>query len=94
MQSMLTLNGVLVNTFVSPGGVSKKTGESFEARDKIQLLCDIPLQDGGTRKDLVSMTVESAADYRGREGEVMSLPVGTYASGRSVGFFVLRGITI
>lgn len=87
--SMLTLKGVLVNVYTKPA----KTTASYtvEEKDKIQLLADIPLENGQTRKDLVTLTVPSAKSYEGREGEEMSLPVGVMALAKNnLIFYVTR----
>jgi len=80
---MITLNGVLVNVFTQP-----KKGDRDE-KDKIQILGDIPVDGGGVRKDLLTITVPSASAYEGREGEFISVPVGAFAPAKgSIIFFM------
>ena len=43
-EPMFALSGQVLNVFVQAGGVSKKTGEEYEARDKVQLLGEMPLR--------------------------------------------------
>ena len=44
-EPMFTLCGQVANVFVQPGGTSKKTGEAFDPRDKVQILGQLPRLD-------------------------------------------------
>lgn len=90
-QPMFTLCGQVVNLYVQPGGVSKKSGEVFDPRDKVQILGHIPLQDGTTKLDLVTLNVEDAGLFKTAQGKTIRVPVGVYAVGKSVGFFIPQG---
>lgn len=87
---MLNLTGQVINVFNVAGGVNKK-GENYDARDKIQLLGELELPNGETKKELIDLTVENALQYDGLVGKVISLPVGVISSGRSVTFYVRKG---
>ena len=83
--SMITLNGILVNVYTQP-----KRGERDE-KDKIQILGDIPIENGGVRKDLITVTVEDARAYEGREGSEVSVPVGAFSPAKgTVIFYVAK----
>lgn len=88
---MFTLCGQVANVFVQPGGVSKKTGEAFDPRDKVQILGHVPLQGGGTKLDLVTLNVEDARIFQAAQGKTIRVPVGVYAIGKSVGYFIPQG---
>jgi hypothetical protein len=88
---MFTLCGRVVNSFVQPGGTSKKTGEVFDPRDKVQILGHVPLQDGGTKLDLVTLNVEDATLFKSALGKSIRVPVGVYAIGKTVGYFIPQG---
>jgi hypothetical protein len=90
-EPMFTLCGRVVNSFVQPGGTSKKTGEVFDPRDKVQILGHIPLQGGGTKLDLVTLNVEDARLFQAAQGKTVRVPVGVYAIGKSVGYFIPQG---
>lgn len=89
--AMLTLFGKVANVYVQPGGVSKKTGEAFDPRDKVQLLGQIPLPGGGYKFDLVTLSVEDARQYKPLVGKDIRVPVGVFAAGRSVTYFIPQG---
>lgn len=88
---MFTLCGQVANVFVQPGGVSKKSGEVFDPRDKVQILGHVPLQDGGTKLDLVTLNVEDATLFKSALGKNIRVPVGVYAIGKTVGYFIPQG---
>jgi hypothetical protein len=83
--SMISLTGVLVNVYKAPA-----RNDDEEAKDKIQILGDLLLKNGETKKDLVTVTVPDASEYQGREGEMITLPVGAFAPAKgSVIFYAL-----
>lgn len=90
-EPMFTLCGQVVNSFVQPGGTSKKTGEAFDPRDKVQILGHIPLQGGGSKLDLVTLNVEDARLFQAAQGKTVRVPVGVYAIGKAVGYFIPQG---
>lgn len=90
-EPMFTLCGTVMNVFVQPGGISKKTGESFDPRDKVQILGQIPLPEGGHKLDLVTLSVENGKVFEAVSGKVIRVPVGVYALNRSVAYFIPQG---
>lgn len=90
-EAMFTLCGQVAMVYVQPGGVSKKTGEAFDPRDKVQILGHVPLQGGGTKLDLVTLNVEDARIFQAAQGKTIRVPVGVYAIGKSVGYFIPQG---
>lgn len=89
---MFTMCGQVANVFVQPGGTSKKTGEAFDPRDKVQILGTIPLAEGGQKLELVTLNVEDATIFQGLVNKVVRVPVGFYAVGKSVGYYIPRGM--
>lgn len=90
-EAMFTLCGQVANVYVQPGGTSKKTGEAFDPRDKVQILGRIPLQGGGSKLDLVTLNVEDARLFQAAQGKTVRVPVGVYAIGKAVGYFIPQG---
>lgn len=90
-EAMFTLCGQVANVYVQPGGTSKKTGEAFDPRDKVQILGHIPLQGGGSKLDLVTLNVEDARLFQAAQGKTVRVPVGVYSVGKSVGYFIPQG---
>lgn len=88
---MFTLCGQVANVFIQPGGTSKKTGEIFDPRDKVQILGSIPLSTGGHKLELVTLNVEDATIFQSMVSKVVRVPVGFYTVGKSVGYFIPQG---
>lgn len=85
--SMLKLSGILVNTFRAPLRKAAEAGET--EKDKIQILGDVVLSNGDTRKDLITITVPDARKYSGSEGTEVSVGVGVFSPAKGqVVFFV------
>jgi hypothetical protein len=72
---MHLLKGKLLNIYHVPGGTNRQTGEQYKARDKIQLLDDMPTRSGETRYDVIELTVENPEDYRDFMGQEVTVPV-------------------
>lgn len=82
--SMIQLQGQLINTFVA----KNREGEE---KDKIQILGTIAQQNGESRYDLMTVTVQDARKYADLEGTEVTVPVGTFAPQKgTVIFFEAR----
>lgn len=90
-EAMFTLCGEVANVFVQPGGVSKKTGDVFDPRDKVQIIGRLPVSTGGHRLEIVTLNVEDARLYEQAIGKTIRVPVGVYAIRQSVGYFIPQG---
>ena len=90
-EAMFTLCGQVANVYVQPGGLSKKTGEVFDPRDKVQILGQLPLAAGGHKLELVTLNVEDARSFESIHGKTIRVPVGVYAIGKTVGYFIPQG---
>lgn len=89
---MLNLTGTVINVFTQQGGTNKK-GETFEDRDKVQLLGALDLPNGDIKNELVTLSVENYRDFSEFLNKKISIAVGAMAVGRSVVFYVAKGAT-
>lgn len=90
-EAMFTLCGQVANVYVQPGGVSKKTGEAFDPRDKVQILGELPQPDGSKRLDLVTLSVEDATIFKAALNKRVRVAVGFFSAGRNITFFIPKG---
>lgn len=90
-EAMFTLCGQVMNVYIQPGGVSKKTQEEYDPRDKVQIMGQLPLPTGGQRLELVTLNTEDARLFEQAVGKTVRVPVGFYAVGKSVGYFIPQG---
>ena len=75
--SMITLNGKLLNVYRAP--VPKNAEEGQKEKDKIQILGNIPLPNGETRLDLMTITVADARKFEGQIEHEIAVAVGAFA---------------
>lgn len=86
---MLNLTGQLINTYVQP--MSQRDGKEYGGQDKIQIIGNIELPDGGTRVDMVTLTTHDIKKFEPLVGKQITIPVGVFASGRSLIYFIPKG---
>jgi len=60
---MINLQGTVINVFTQQGGTNKK-GETFEDRDKVQILGALDLPNGEVKNELVTLSVENYRDFK------------------------------
>jgi len=89
--SMFMLTGQVVHVFTAPKGISKKTGEEYGGQDKVQIMGDIPISGGESRKELINLTTDQGEALAKCVGRTVTAPVGFYASGKAVGFYIPKG---
>lgn len=87
----LTLNGRIINAFLTPEKTDKKTGEVYEAKFRVQMLCQNEMPEGEKRLDLVTLGVDDATLYRKLEGQMVRVPVGVFVNGKALQFYALKG---
>jgi len=89
---MLSLTGVLVNTFTSPAFQAKdaQKDEQKPEKPKLQILGDVALKNGELKKDLLTVSVPSLIPYEGKEGSEVTIPVGAFSPSKgNIAFFGL-----
>ena len=79
---MIKLEGKLINVFTQEGGTNKK-GESFDERDKIQVMGAIELPNGDVRHELFTLGVDNGRDYEPFINKKISVACGYFANGKN-----------
>ena len=87
---MINLQGTVINVFTQQGGTNKK-GETFEDRDKVQILGALDLPNGEVKNELITLSVENYRDFSSFLNKQISIAVGAMVSGRNVIFYVAKG---
>ena len=82
---MIKLEGIVLNVFTQQGGQNKK-GETFDDRDKVQILGAMELPNGGVKNELFTLSVENYRDFKDYLNQKISIAVGAMASARNVVF--------
>lgn len=89
--AMLMMSGQVANVLETPKGVSKKTGEEYGGYHQVQLLCREDLQNGETRMQLFTLSTDRPEDFKTVQGKSVRVPVGAYARGNDLRFFIPKG---
>lgn len=74
---MLKLKAVLLNTYKSNDFTDKETGAITKGRNKVQLLIEKPLKNGGVKKELIDLSIpeDKLSKYLGMEGKQVEVDV-------------------
>lgn len=92
MKPMFTMSGQVINVYVTPKGISKKTQEEYGGDDKVQIMGDIPLDNGQSRKELVEIRTTEPETFQKLLGKPVSLPISFYAPAKgAVIYFLPKG---
>lgn len=93
--SMFQITGQVINCFFQPGNLDKTTGELKEGKNKVQILGNIPVSDGGSKMDLVTLTVPDGIDFKAHLQKRISVPLGFFAPAKgSILYFIPKGAKI
>ncbi|MGZ8047086.1 hypothetical protein ACXVUW_31330, partial [Pseudomonas aeruginosa] len=57
----------------------------------VQILGHLPLPTGGHKLELVTLNVEDARLFQAALNKTIRVPVGVYAIGKTVGYFIPQG---
>lgn len=74
---MLKLRAVLLNTYKSSDYTDKTSGAITKGRNKLQLLIEKPLKNGGIKKELIDLSIpeDKLTKYLGMEGKQIEVDV-------------------
>ena len=90
--SMFTVMGQVINVFDQPGRVDTTTGEKADDSVRLQMLGDMPVQNGQTRMDMITVKIEEKEPYEKLKGKTIRLPVGAFAPSKGqIIYFVPKG---
>lgn len=92
MDSMFTVTGRVMKTFVQPGVLNKETGEVSQPSPKVQIMGELPVQGGDSRLDLITLTVENIKTYTDLVGKSIRVPLGFFAPQKgNIVYFIPKG---
>ena len=90
--SMFNITGKLMHTYVQPGRTDKDTGEVTEAKHKVQILGSLPVPNGDSRFDMVTLTCPNPADFQGMENKTIRVSIGAFAPSKNqIIWFIPKG---
>lgn len=76
---MIKISAILLNVYVGNDFTNKETGEIIKGKSKLQLLLETLLKNGGSRKELMDLSIphEKVKLYKGKENQVVEVDVAT-----------------
>ena len=91
--SMFNISGTVLHTFDQPKRVDSKTGEVLsDEKPKVQILGDMPLPNGQTRMEMVTLTCEDIKPYEAFKGQKITVALGIFAPAKGqVIYFIPKG---
>lgn len=74
---MLTIKAKLLHVFKSADYTNRETQEVTLGKNKLQLLMEIPLRNGGFKNELLDISIppEKVSLYKGKENEEVEVEV-------------------
>ena len=88
---MLSLKGQLINFFITPKG--EKNGSEYGGQDKVQIIGDVELPNGESRKDMFTLTTHDIHKFKELVGREISIPIGVFNTGKAIAYFIPKGST-
>lgn len=92
--SMFSVTGKVLNVFMQDGRIDAD-GVKGPNTPKVQILGELPVPTGGTRVDLVTLTVPAGLDFKDHIQKNVRVPLGFFAPQKnSIVYFIPKGSTI
>lgn len=93
--SMFTLRGKVVNTFHQQGRLDKETGELQEGTDRVQIMGEMPVAGGGSKVDLITLTIPEGLDFSEYLQKAVEVPLGFFSPQKGqIIYFIPKGSQI
>lgn len=93
--SMFTVTGEVRNVYYQPGATDKQTGEVKAGSNKVQILGTLPVQGGGEKEDIITLTIPDGLDFKPYLKRTVSVPLGFFAPAKgSIVYFIPKGSQI
>lgn len=90
--SMFNVTGEVRNVYYQPGSTDKETGEAKPGSDKVQILGEVPVQGGGSKLDLITLTIPEGMDFKPHMKRTVSVPLGFFSPAKgSIVYFIPKG---
>ena len=90
--SMFQVTGKVLHVYQDADRTDKDTGEVTKGRPKVQILGELPLENGQTKHDMITLSVDRKADYEQLVGSRISVPLGMFAPAKGqIVYFIPKG---
>lgn len=93
--SMFTVTGEVRNVFYQPGQLDKETGVLKPGSNKVQVLGEMPVNGGGSKEDLVTLTIPEGMDFEILKKRLVRFPLGFFSPAKgTIAYFIPKGSTV
>lgn len=93
--SMFTVTGEVRSVFYQPGPVDPETGKLKPGTNKVQVLGDIPVNGGGSKEDLITLTIPDGIDFEPLKKRLVRFPLGFFAPSKgTIVYFIPKGSSV
>ena len=93
--SMFTVTGEVQNIYFQPGAVDPETNKNRAGSLKVQIMGDMPVNGGGSKFDLITLTIPEGMDFEPYRKSVVKLPLGFFAPAKgNITYFIPKGSEI
>lgn len=90
--SMFTVCGQVINVFDQQGRLDKETGEITPTTPRLQLLGNMPMPNGESRMDMITVKVDNKESYEALKGKDIRLPIGVFSPSKGqIVYYVPKG---
>lgn len=87
---MLVIKGQVFNVYTTKKGVTKD-GKEFGGEAKVQLLAEVPAEDGTSKSELVDLKVKDPRPFALHRSHDVEVPVGVFSPARGQVVFFITG---
>lgn len=87
---MLLLSGTVANVLETPVG-TRKDGTEYGGFHQVQMLCEEPLTNGGTRLGLFTLRCDDVELFEKLKGRRVRVPVGAFARAGAIHYYLQAG---
>lgn len=90
--SMFTISGEVMNTFFQAGRTDPETGKKEDGKNKVQIMGNIPTSDGGSKLDLITLTVPEGISFDSYLNTEVVVPLGFFSPSKGqIIYFIPKG---
>jgi hypothetical protein len=93
MKALFVVTGQLINVFESPKSTNDE-GKEYGGDHKIQILGDVPMSNGESRKDMITLKIQDVGMVKDAIGATVTAPISGFAKGSQITWYIPKGSKI
>ena len=90
--SMFYVTGQVLNTYFQPGATDPETGEKTPGKNKVQILGQIPVSNGESKMDILTLSIPDGIDFKQHMQKHVNVSLGMFAPSKgNIIYFIPKG---